>query len=348
MSVKHLVLSGGGVRAYATLGTLHYLEKNKNIDFDKIRTFAGSSAGAIIASLLVCGYRPKEILKVGLGIDFKEMFEPNIDNLITHCGFDTGAKFVHKLKELMTKKKIDSNITFKRLYNLTKKKLIITATSLNRRKTKYFDYINTPNHKISDVVRASMGIPILFTTVKQGKEHFVDGGLLDNFPLHLFKNTPPGEIIAIKFKKSNHPSLIYDVNSPHQQIEETFKPINNIADVIFANISCLLEEIENLKAMLSGELFEKSSIIIDAGKYHVLSFNLTAKDRKNLFKIGAKAAKKWIENKKYIHLRLTQLPIKIQSIIWRYIHIDNLSEVHKELNTANVANVANVANITNV
>lgn len=322
MTVKHLVLSGGGVRGFATIGAIHYLRRKHIIDLNTIRTYAGSSVGAIISLLLVCGYTPSKLYKLACDIEFKDMFEPDINSLISHFGFDTGAKFVIKIKELLTKKKIDPNITFIRLYNITKKKFIVTATSLNRKQTKYFDYIQTPQHRVIDVVRASMSIPILFTTVKQGNEHFVDGGLLDNFPLHLFKNTEPHSIIAIKFKKT-------------QEYEEPeFKPINNLADVIIANITCLLEEIEQLRSELSGELYEKSSILIDTKQYHVLSFDVDDKDKHTLFKLGEYAAKQWSQSPKYIQLQLNKLPNIATSLIWNYIHRDKLTTVLQQLMTS--------------
>ena len=43
---SNLVLSGGGIRGIALLGSLYYLEEIKMIN--KINTFIGTSAGAII------------------------------------------------------------------------------------------------------------------------------------------------------------------------------------------------------------------------------------------------------------------------------------------------------------
>lgn len=323
MPIKHLVLSGGGARGFATLGALNYLVKKSLIDTVTIRTFVGSSIGALIALLLNCGFTPKQVYDIWLSIDIRSMFDPDMKNLITHFGLDTGIKLINHIKEIMIKKNIDPNITFLRLYNLTKQKLIITATSLNRRQTKYFDYVCTPQYRVIDVMRASISVPFIFTTVKSGNEHFVDGGMLDNFPLHLFKNCSPHEVLAIKFKKTRD----------HTDEKLQFSIINDLADAAVANLACLLEEIEYLRSLLSGDLYTKSSIIIDTGKYHMLSLEIDKKDKQKMFRMGRKAAKKYISTLNYVKLRISELPLSVQLIIYRYIHSDDLKKVHSELTT---------------
>jgi len=321
MPIKHLVLSGGGARGFATLGTLNYLVKKGAIQQEYIRTYVGSSIGAVIALFLNCGYTPKQLYDIGLGIDLHQLLDPDIKNLLTHLGLDTGIKIVDKIKKIMIKKNVDPNITFIRLYNITKKRLIITATSLNRKRVKYFDYINTPQYRVIDVVRASISIPFLFTTVKSGNEHFVDGGLLDNFPLHLFKGVPPHEVLAIKFCKTK--------DYPDEKMQ--FTQIHDLADAALANIACLLEEIEYLRSLLSGELYNKSCIVIDTEKYHMLSLNIDQKDKQRMFRIGRKAAKLYISNMTYVYMKLAELPDNIQSMIWKYVHTDCMQSVHNEL-----------------
>ena len=320
MPIKYLILSGGGVRGYAILGSLNYLVEKGIIKQNLLRTFAGSSVGAIICLLLNCGYTPQQIYDIGLDLDLKSMFNPDIKKVLTHFGFDTGTTFVNKLKTLLKQKHFDPNITFIRLYNITKQKLIVTATSLNRRTTKYFNYVETPNYKVIDVIRASMGIPILFTTVKDGDEHFVDGGMLDNFPVHLFKDVPFNEIIAIKFRKTKE-------KEPHQR----FVPIVDFIDVVLSNVACLLEEIEYLRSLLAGKAYTQSTIFIDTHEYHMLSLEIDDKDKKALFGMGCEAAKVYTSATNYIKSKIDELPNKIRKIIWNYVHSHHTSCVCKEL-----------------
>ena len=317
--ITHLVLSGGGINGFASLGALDYLVKHKRLDMDNIRVIAGSSVGAIIALLLVCNYTPKGIYDEILNEDMTTYFQPDLNNLIDHCGFDTGVRFVDKIKELLRGKNINPYVTFQQLYNLTKRKLIITATLLNERTVKYFDYVNYPNRRVIDAVRASFGVPILFTTVKAMNnsilEHYVDGGLLDNFPLHLFRDVPASSIIGIKFTKHQDEKLNHSVQSEKSKGLKSkrlksekskrlkskgskSKELNHIGDVIIASISCVLHELEYLRSMLYKEAYEKSCVMIDIEDREVfdsLSFNMTKLKKKKLFKQGKQAARKYLK-----------------------------------------------------
>lgn len=361
-TITHLVLSGGGINGFASLGALDYLVKHKRMNMDNIRVIAGSSVGAIIALLLVCNYTPREIYNEILNEDMTTYFQPDLNNLIDHCGFDTGVRFVDKIKELLRGKNINPNVTFQQLYNLTKRKLIITATLLNERIVKYFDYVNYPNRRVVDAVRASFGVPILFTTVKAMnnsiQEHYVDGGLLDNFPLHLFRDVPASSIIGIKFTKHYNEILnSQGINSQGTSIKEInskgikggTKELNHIGDVIIASISCVLHELEYLRSMLYKEAYEKSCIMIDIEDREVfdsLSFNMTKLKKKRLFKQGKQAARKYLKKIKLSKLneqdetdetsikllneekssneQETAINEEIREKIWRILHKRNM------------------------
>ena len=72
--VKHLpyniglALSGGGAKGFAHLGALQALDE-KGIKPDII---AGTSAGAVVGAFYAAGLKPKEILKLFLGHDFRD------------------------------------------------------------------------------------------------------------------------------------------------------------------------------------------------------------------------------------------------------------------------------------
>ncbi len=65
-----LVFSGGGIKGIGFIGCLNSLENNNLYDYNKINTFIGTSAGAIIASFLAVGYSIPELNEIGLKINF--------------------------------------------------------------------------------------------------------------------------------------------------------------------------------------------------------------------------------------------------------------------------------------
>jgi NTE family protein len=82
--VRFLALEGGGGKGYAYLGAIRTLEKMGILQFKDhrvvrkrggIQGFAGSSAGAITAMLLSCGYSPRAIEDILAQVDFSTLFE---------------------------------------------------------------------------------------------------------------------------------------------------------------------------------------------------------------------------------------------------------------------------------
>ena len=53
MTIKHLVISGGGPIMVQVLGAIQNLEKNNFIDMKNIESIYGTSAGAIVG-ILIC------------------------------------------------------------------------------------------------------------------------------------------------------------------------------------------------------------------------------------------------------------------------------------------------------
>ena len=76
MSYDSIILSGGSIKGFCTLGALQYMQDNKIID-DTLTTFAGTSIGSIISFLLIIGYTPIEIVVYLCSNNVLEMFKPN-------------------------------------------------------------------------------------------------------------------------------------------------------------------------------------------------------------------------------------------------------------------------------
>ena len=181
--INKLILSGGSTKGIAYIGIIKGLEEYKIIN--NIKTYAGTSIGAIFCFLLNIGYSYNEMMNIIINLDIKKLCEIKTFN---NYGFDNGMKIINFIKELMDKKKIKYNITFKELFNLTNKKLIICACNLTLKKAEYFNYLNNPNMKILTALRMSFSIPILFCPIKYNNNYYIDGGLLNNLPYNIFKN----------------------------------------------------------------------------------------------------------------------------------------------------------------
>jgi len=186
--LENLVFEGGGIKGIAFIGALSVLEERNVLSHCK--RFAGSSAGAITASLLACGYSCSEVSDQMLNQDWREFIPEGrvsmAHGLVTHWGLHSGDPFVSWLKKLIGARTGNPDCTFGELFEKTGRELVVTASCVNRRMQRYFHHSGNPDMPIVQAVRMSMSIPLFFAPVIFEDEFYCDGGLLNNFPLWVF------------------------------------------------------------------------------------------------------------------------------------------------------------------
>ena len=160
-----IVLSGGGARGFAHLGVLQALNE-AGIFPDVI---SGTSAGALVGVLYCDGYTPKEILKMmntGSRLNFMRPALPRY-----------GVLQISGIVKIL-----EQNLRAKNFSDL-KIPLYVAATDLNHGLIKYFS-----EGELLNPVIASASIPVLFNPVIINDIHYVDGGVMDNMPIHPIEN----------------------------------------------------------------------------------------------------------------------------------------------------------------
>jgi NTE family protein len=155
-----IALSGGGIKGLCHAGVLKALEEH-DIKPDII---SGVSSGSVVGALYADGYSPDEIAHLFEDISFRQMTKIQISD----GGFfriDAFQKFISK--KLHAK-------TFEEL----KIPLRIVATDLDKGRSVTFSSGN-----LIDPIIASCSIPVLFSPKVIDGTHYVDGGVLKNFPV---------------------------------------------------------------------------------------------------------------------------------------------------------------------
>lgn len=184
--IDTIVLSGGGSRGFSYTGVFKALEE-LNILKD-INTFVGTSMGAIACFFLICGYTADEIMDFCLIFDFNKLSGNFDKNLLFDLGLDDGNKFCKLFETLLEDKNFKKDLTFKELYDSTKKKLIINGTCLNNNEVYFFDVDSYPDMTIVKAIRISISLPFLFTPVLHDDLLFIDGGVMNNYLIDLFND----------------------------------------------------------------------------------------------------------------------------------------------------------------
>ena len=81
MTIKHLVISGGGPTLFRTLGALHHLQETAFWKIDEIMSIYGTSAGAIVAVLLCLRFEWDTLNTYFLDRPWHEAFPVNASTL---------------------------------------------------------------------------------------------------------------------------------------------------------------------------------------------------------------------------------------------------------------------------
>lgn len=160
-----LVLSGGGIRGIAHLGVMQALTE-AGIKFDKI---SGTSAGSIAGALYCQGMQPYDILQVFIKVRLYRFLRPAFRTPGLLSLDHTRSLFLEYLPH-------DS-------FEGLKIPLVITATNFSKGRLVYFS-----SGKLIESVLASCSIPGVFKPVAIDGDMYIDGGVLNNFPIEPLRN----------------------------------------------------------------------------------------------------------------------------------------------------------------
>lgn len=207
----HLVFEGGGVKgvAYAKIPlVLQEFGILKNIT-----KVAGSSAGAIIATLLALKYDPQEIYEIIKKTNFAKFKDSShfytitLYRLMFKSGIHSGKRFEKWIKTQILYKTGNRETTFKQLFDMTGIELVLTGTCFDTKQTEYFSYKTKPDMPIWLACRISMSIPCYYFPVSVDLVKYVDGGMLYNYPIWVFDNENSYEFKPQKLNFLNDETL---------------------------------------------------------------------------------------------------------------------------------------------
>jgi len=270
--INTLCFSGGGIKGFSFVGALEKLIEANIINLDEITLFVGTSAGAMLAFLLNLGWTIKELKDFVLNFNFSKLTgEIDSINFFEKFGIQDGERikllFIKFLKSKLNKK----DITFKELFELTNKKLIIVGTNLTKGCEATFSVDHTPDFSVIIALKISCSIPIIFTPVKINDEFFVDGGLVNNFPINYCS------------KKS---TIGFYVKNSHNNV------IDSVKTLITSTLSLTADTIseKNIKKYL------KNVVQIKNTQFNITNFDINLEYKLKIIQLGYNAAELFLSN----------------------------------------------------
>lgn len=301
--LRTLVVSGGGVRGISLLGALDYLETHAFLDVSRITTFAGTSVGAVICALLVAGYGVREVLEEATGVRLGELIDADVRRLGTHFGLVSGRGVVRRLEQLLVARGFARSVTLGQLHGLTGKTLVVAVTKLGHGVV-YLSHANEPALPVAIALRMSFAVPFLFSAVRYNGALYVDGGVLNNFPVAAVRREGP--VLGIRLA---HPdveccdletfawSLLSTV---HDQVERCVGGEADARDVGDA-VGCVF------------------AVAVPADQEISSALEPTDADRARLSGIGWNAALRWCGGVEYLCMGMRLLPRDVVARIRRLV-----------------------------
>lgn len=176
------ILGGGGIRGCSYTGVLKAIEELKL----NITGWAGSSIGAVVASLYAVGYSADEIDIVFKDINIDFFKDINL-SLGRDFALSKGGYFYDWMRDKIESKFYGTSYTKGKMPPVTFKDLNkeIVIFSVNLRYLNFYEFSKqkTPDSEIASAVRASVSMPGLYKPVMDGKDCLVDGDLVKCVPL---------------------------------------------------------------------------------------------------------------------------------------------------------------------
>jgi len=178
-----LVLSGGGARGIAHIGTIEVLLENGY----EITSVAGTSMGALVGGVFAQG-KLKEFKDWLIGLDQVEVLKL-VDITLKPSGLIKGEKVLARMQEFIP----DTNIEDLPIpYSAS-------AVDIVHHKEVVFR-----SGSLYDAIRASIAIPTVFTPVRKNGGILVDGGVMNNVPISNVTRTE-GDILVVVYVNANIP-----------------------------------------------------------------------------------------------------------------------------------------------
>ena len=284
MPIKHLVISGGGPTLVQALGAIQYVEQQKFIDLSNIETIYGTSAGAILGTLICLKFDWETINDYIIKRPWHEVFPINIQKIFdayTKKGiFD--IKTIEKIfKPLFSAKDLSLDISLQDFYEYSKIELHFFAFDINDFKIEDISYKTHPNISVIMALQMTCSLPVLVAPVCIDNKCYIDGGIVCNYPLNkCLELYIEDEILGIKNQYDKNDSNRVDSNS-------------TMLDFLMSFVFKMIQNMDTggKQTVIKNEIICKADFLsIDYLKTALYSIDV----RKELFNSGIEFAKEFL------------------------------------------------------
>lgn len=282
MTIKNLLISGGGINGMIFVGIIKKLIDEKYIDLNNVKTIYGASVGALLGLILCLKIEYNDIIKYLIDRPWHKAFN-KIDlnaetffNVFTEKGIFDDKIIKIVMSNLFKAVDIDENITFKELYNYSNINLIISSVCMNTYELTEFSHETTPMIKVVDAVYCSSSIPFIFKPKYINNSFYMDSAFIKNYPVkNILNYCKNEEILGLSL-------LTPDEDIQINQDDDIFKFFYKITNKLLINFTRENEKI------LKNEI--QVTVRNSVGNDKLWDFFCEKEERQKKFDIGLKKA----------------------------------------------------------
>jgi hypothetical protein len=196
MTIKHLIISGGGPVGIRFLSALQMLNLENYWNINDIESIYGTSIGCIIGTMICLKYDWETLNNYILNRPWHESIKVTPKQIFESYHnkglFDT--KIIEMLfKPLLKAKDLSLSITLEELFNYSNIDLHIFSFEVNSFEVREFSHTTHPNLLLLDAIYMSSSLPGLFIPIIKENCCYIDGGIMCNYPINECIRDHPNE-----------------------------------------------------------------------------------------------------------------------------------------------------------
>jgi predicted acylesterase/phospholipase RssA len=190
MTIKHLVIGGGGPYGLSAFGALKYLHDQSFWDIKNIKTIYATSIGSIIAVYLCLKYDYEYIQEYFVKRPWEKLFQDigiqHILDLYKSKGLiDLYPIYIKKFNILFDAKGLSTNITMKEFYEYSGIELNFITCDANEFSRIIISHKTYPNIELLQALCMTSAFPIIFTPIVIENKCYIDGGIFSNYAVNI-------------------------------------------------------------------------------------------------------------------------------------------------------------------
>ena len=277
MTIKHIVISGGGPTGLLSYGAAKYLEQQEFWSIENIESIYGTSIGALFSVILSLSYDWKTLDDYIIKCPWDDILQKNstfndVLDIYTNKGVMSGDFFDIIMKPLLLAKDLTLDVTLDELYHFNNKEIHIITVELNTFEVVNLSYKTHPTLKVMDAIKMSCAFPILFSPKiiiesEDGKKHrsdekynkhdkenheiekkqdpcsrvccYIDGGIICNYPVN----------ICIEDQHCD-PNEILGFRNIFEKYHEVINETSSVVDFLKTCVKQMIRKIDNEKSYI--------------------------------------------------------------------------------------------------